>query len=225
MSAAPLLDAGDLPGPDALPGGWHLAEVAAGQAELVTRELERPGIVEPYVAFQLALEKLNIWRLGPVTLLDVGCGVGHYGSLVRTWYEALPITYVGTDASAAMIEFARAREPRLRFERRRIEENDFGAADIVLSSLCCEMTADPIGNTQLILESAPGVVIWHRVRLAAESGFIQEPTYANQAGPIWLWKLEDALELVAICGRGWEVVAWPERRDHVTIICRCPGDR
>lgn len=211
-----------------LHGGWHLPAVAAAQAELIERELVEPADVPPFANFYRALIKLP-WSRGPAqSLLDLGCGVGHYGTLVglvngmaTSDGQILNLVYAGVDASAAMIEIARRREPKLRFSVLPLEQCGM-QADIVLASQCAEVTADPPAAMRRILQLAPGYVIWHRVRLADVTGPIHEPTYAGQMGTNYVWSLKDALDMAHGDGREFryvELLSWPERADIITLIC------
>ncbi len=76
-------------------------------------------------------------------LLDVGCGVGHYGVLCEKYYPRLQ--YYGTDASAAMIEQAKLLVPLGYLDVLEFRENYPGDFDIVLASQAIE----PSGGTRV----------------------------------------------------------------------------
>ena len=79
----------------AIVGGWDRADVVAAQHALVMRELASDAEIGPYAAFRWAMGIINLeYRK---SLLDAGCGVGHYGVLCDRFYPR--VQYHGTDLS------------------------------------------------------------------------------------------------------------------------------
>lgn len=193
-------------------GGWELPAVAESQRQLIERELAANPPAEPYAPLLRALALLA--PPAGATLLDVGCGVGHYGTLLKRHLPA--IRYRGTDYSEAMIDAAGAREPALTFHVREFKANAFGAYDIVLASQCIELTPAPWANLQLLITRTSGAVILHKIRTAAKSGFVDEPTYLGNRCKIYLWNLAELTEAIADV-RPFEVVPWA-RPDIVTLV-------
>lgn len=200
-------------------GGWHSPAVAAGQYAVVEAELEQPPErVPPYAAFLRAIDLIDARMPHGASLLDVGCGVGHYCTLLRRHRPGAVIRYYGTDSSLAMIAVARMREPDGYFEHLPIDANRYNAYDIVLMGLVAEVTENPVGFIAQAIMETRGWLIWHRVRLAAHSGFIDEPTYAGHRGKIWLWAEADVRAILGDANRPVQVMPWPERDDHLTIV-------
>lgn len=198
------------PRPD---GGWLTPEVAAAQRQLVDWELNTIGNSEPYAPLGRALGTL-LPAAGSL-VLDAGCGVGHYGTwLKRAWPE---LVYLGTDYSAHMIAQAQEREPGLTFGVCEFGANAFEQASVVLVSQCLELQDDPWLELFRLLRRAAGAVILHKIRLAGESGFIDEPTYAGHMGQIYLWSLSELERFITAAGRRWQMVSWG-RPDIVTVI-------
>lgn len=203
----------DTPTPDS--GGWDLPEVAEAQRELVERELALdPASVAPYRAFLRAMEVIpEEYRS---ELMDLGCGVGHYATLLRL---AFPRTrYIGVDNSRAMIEAAALREPRASFRLQEIMDTSLTGIRLVLHSVAAEVGPNALSNVCYILDMAPGYIIWNRIRIAPESGYVLEPTYSGHVGKIWLWSRVDLLGLLALASRNLWIQNWPERADNLTVI-------
>ena len=70
-----------------IPGGWDRPEVAEAQRELVIGELCNADTL-PFKAF---VDAMNSEGLRTGSLLDVGCGVGHYGVLCERHLPAIRI--------------------------------------------------------------------------------------------------------------------------------------
>ena len=205
-----------LPSDSMIDGGWQSVEVAAGQRALVEAELARdPATVAPYAALLAVLDSLRMTLAPDVSLLDVGCGVGHYGTLLRRYRPR--IRYRGTDSSLPMIAIARQREPDLSFNYCDIRDNDW-QADIILLSQVVEVTPNPLGYAARVLNrSRASYLIWHRVRLTGRSGFVDEPTYAGRRGPIWRWAMSDLTGLLELARRRYLLYTWPGREDMLTV--------
>lgn len=177
-------------------GGWDRTDVAQAQRDRVVDELQHAQDVGPFRAFIWAMEQTGIVR---GTLLDVGCGVGHYGVLCEK--NCHHIVYTGTDASAAIIAEARLLAPLGKFEMCAFEHNYFEGYDIVMASQVIEMLPDCWAALELLLTKARRCIILNRIRLAPDgetSHAIEESTYCGCSGHEWLWNIA---ELTAFIGR------------------------
>lgn len=175
-------------------GGWDKPEVAAAQHALVIRELmeDANAPVGPYAAFRWAM---NMTRMRYGSLLDVGCGSGHYGVLCERFYPY--ISYHGTDISDAMIVYARGLAPLATFSVCEFRNNVFEDYDIVLISQTIEQTDDPLDSLDLLLSCAQRYIILNRIRLTSETSHrIIEQTYAGNVGRNWLWNLNEITQFI-----------------------------
>ncbi len=187
-------------------GGWKLAEVAAAQRALVEKQLREPETVEPFAAFLKAM--LSIPDTDGMLLLDVGCGVGHYGVLCARYFSE--ISYFGTDSSAAMIAEARKLCQVGTFAVCEFDNNgfnDFGAFNIVLVSQVLEYQEDPWRALGRVLSDSRGYVILHRLRTTPDHSRLTPPelTYCGNTAPSYEWNL-DVLGLFAV-SYGWRVAS------------------
>lgn len=198
-------------------GGWTTEEVARGQRDLVERELALdPWKVAPYGAFLRAL--VNVGPRPGWRLLDAGCGVGHYGTLMRKWCPQYEIGYHGADSSQAMIDVARVREPGLSFECRALDELPYANFQLTLISSAVECTDKPLWNLSRVLTDSPGFVIWNRIRTSGLTGFISEATYAGHLGRIWLWHPDDLVGLLRLSGRRYSLNHWHDDPNSLTVV-------
>ena len=175
-------------------GGWDKQDVAQAQLERVTEELRDPSHVGPFAGFLWAMREIGLKR---GTLLDAGCGVGHYGVLCERAFSQ--IIYVGTDASEAMIAEARLLAPMSNFYVVDFTANMFGAVDIVLASSVVEMLPDPRAALEFMLSEARDYVILNRMRITQDGGpsrALAEHTYCGNIGRQWLWNLGELREIV-----------------------------
>lgn len=164
-------------------GGWDRVDVAKAQLKLVTSELQDADHVLPFAEFVKAMEATGV-TVG--RLLDVGCGVGHYGVLCERHFPF--IKYHGTDASAAIIVEAQLLAPLGVFEVREFADNDFEWFDIVLASQVIEIAGNCWQNLRLLLSRSKNFVILNRIRLTKEPSHpIEESTYCGCSGHEWLW--------------------------------------
>jgi SAM-dependent methyltransferase len=139
---------------------WLKPEIADAQQALVLRELQDPIKAMPFRYFLEAMRHIDI-RAG--CLLDVGCGVGHYGLLCEKNFPQFE--YHGTDVSPAMIERARDLAPLGQFRVCDFKSNDFGDYDIVLIGQVMELADDPWELLDYALLHTHGYLILHRLRL------------------------------------------------------------
>jgi SAM-dependent methyltransferase len=167
-------------------GGWDTPEVTAAQLALVKRELLAPEKCAPFVHFREAMDALGV-KEG--SLLDVGCGVGHYGALCARYYPV--IEYYGSDASDSMIDVAQKLFPSGVYFPVPFEMNEFYDFDIVLISQVMEMTDSPWTSLAKVLRTFKKHLILHRLRLTdGPSHAFDEPTYCGHIGHEYLWNLD-----------------------------------
>lgn len=186
-----------------MPGGWDNADVAAAQLALVLTELREPEKCAPYKNFLWAMALIADKLEFEPALLDIGCGVGHYGVLCEKFHPH--IQYYGTDASGAMIEEARKLAPMGYLDVLEFSQNYPGDFDVVLASQVIEpMGGDVWANLRWLLSSARQYVILNRVRLTLETSHaIEESTYCGHSGRAWLW---NQAELEAVLDEYCDVV-------------------
>ena len=208
-----------------MPGGWDRPDVAAAQLELVQKELRNPDECLPYKHFLLAMS-LIADKLGfAPALLDIGCGVGHYGVLCERYYPHLQ--YYGTDASAAMIEQARQLAPLGFLWVLEFRENHPENFDIVLASQVIEpMGGDVWANLRWLLSGARKYIILNRIRLTADpSHAIEETTYCGHIGPEWLWNQVELESVISeYCDIIWSTV-WDNGNQATYVLEVQNGER
>jgi hypothetical protein len=168
---------------------WLLKEVADGQMRLVQKELAGDvSQVEPFRAFIQAMNTLPM--TAGMTMLDAGCGCGHYGVLVQRFFPR--ITYHGTDWSVHMIANAQKLCPGRKFCTCYFSDNNFDLYDIVLTAATIEYTDYPFEALRQVLTHFKHYLILHRLRLTdGSSKHFEEPTYAGQSALHFLWNLRD----------------------------------
>lgn len=176
-----------------IPGGWEKPEVAAAQQALVIRELSLSSdAVGPYKAFRWAMDTIGL-EYG--SLIDAGCGVGHYAVLCERFYPH--INYHGTDLSDIATIYARQLAPLATFSVCDFRDNKFEDYDIVLASQVLEMTDDPPDSLHALLSRARRYVILNRIRLTDEASHrFSEGTYCGNVGQNWLWNLDEITQFI-----------------------------
>ncbi len=167
---------------------WLLPETALEQRGLVLRQLQHPESVAPFSIF---LEAMRFVSPDSETLLDCGCGTGHYGELLSRFHPS--IRYYGTDFSPAMIAETRG----IDFNVCAFEDNDFGSYDIVLLSQVMEYTQSPWASLEMVLDKVKGDLILHRLRVTSErshADFIEG--YGGRTEQNYVWNIADVLALI-----------------------------
>jgi SAM-dependent methyltransferase len=141
---------------------------AAEMLALVRSQLEAPESVPPFRAFRYALEGVlgDDALARPVSLLDVGCGVGHYSELVDRWF-ADEVAYVGSDSSSEMVDLARAAFPGRRFvlDDATATGLDYDRYDVLLAGALIDVLVEWRPVLDRLLGSRARYVILHRQRL------------------------------------------------------------
>ncbi len=189
--------------------------MARAQRTLVERQLQQPETVAPFVQFKAALAVVAVRS----PLLDVGCGVGHYGRLCSAWFPE--IDYFGTDVSAAMIAAAREFYPEGGFRACAFEDNDFGAFPLVLVGQVMEYTVDPWLSLQLVLERMGRAAILHRLRVTlGPSGRTPlEETYCGHYLQNYAWNVAEVEALVRAHARLAYSARW---EGNLTMVVERP---
>ena len=197
-------------------GGWDLPEVAAAQHALVVKELTEDAItpVGPYAAFRWAMDTIGL-EYG--SLLDVGCGCGHYAVLCERFY--LHVHYHGTDVSDPMTVYARQLAPLSTFSVCEFRDNQFDDYDIILASQVLEQLDFPFDALDMLLLRARQYIILNRIRLTPDvSHRITEATYSENMGRNWLWNLDELVRFIEVRA---EVLARKDwSTDQTTIVIK-----
>jgi SAM-dependent methyltransferase len=168
-------------------GSWNYPEVAVQMGELASEQLSRPESVAPFHAFRRILEALLADPRLPArpTWLDIGCGAGAYADLLEELGHGR-FSYLGADYADAVVEVARQRAPRHRFERRDLfEPGALDGFDVVFASALLDVLPNPVEALDALLASNAPWVILHRqrigsrTRVAIAAGYRGQRTYRS----------------------------------------------
>lgn len=201
---------------------WLLPEVARAQAELTHSQLAatfQGAPPAPFAVFLRALYKTieHHPEIQHGTLLDVGCGVGHYGVLCERYFPDL--IYIGSDFSIEMLRVAWTLAPQGRFIQRNFSANDFTIPDLILVGQVLEYTPNPIESLRWVLSQVkPNAhVILHRLRISIkESHIVQETTYCNYRSQNFVWNQDELLEICVPYGRVGFMEVWD--KTNLTLV-------
>ena len=105
---------------------WLKPEVAQAQMKLVQEELMSFPWPNTYQVFVRCIETIGTEYIR--SLLDAGCGCGHYGAICRK--EWPNINYTGTDVSEHMIKQAIKLVPDGKFAVKEFFQNEFNSFDV-----------------------------------------------------------------------------------------------
>lgn len=182
---------------------WQRTDVALAQRKLVLQQLDEEQTCPPFQAFRRAMDFLlsteELLRVRGGGMLEVGCGVGHYGVLVERHYPTL--SYFGSDLSMAMVENSLLEPSQVTCCF--FEENDFSTFHIVLLSQVLEMLEHPDLALELALQRlrAGSYLILHRLRWQrAPARSLQEETYCGYMARNYVWNIEDLLPRLRVFG-------------------------
>jgi SAM-dependent methyltransferase len=202
-------------------GGWDKPDVAQAQLTLVTTELASMDTVGPFIAFRWAMQQIAPSK--GATLLDVGCGVGHYGVLCERYFPG--VRYYGNDAYEPMIGRAKLLAPLGGFAVCPFIESSFAAYDIVLISQVVETMPDPPAMMRLALSRCAKTVILHRIRLTTDASHeIEETTYCGNVGHEWLWNMAELRALIADYGTVRYCSLW-DNENMATLVVEVKHDK
>lgn len=169
---------------------WLLPDTATAMADFVSGCLVDPQKNAPFNIFMEAMKWVDS---NAKTILDVGCGVGHYGAICREYYPKL--RYTGTDFSQSMIDKARSLYD-LEFECCSFEDNHFGDYDIVLIAQVMEGLEDSWSALELVLKETRGWLILHRLRTTNKPSFSDTTLGYGHQVKNFVWNMDDVLSLV-----------------------------
>lgn len=193
---------------------WKQAKVAAAQRDLVLRQLQQPETVAPFAAFIKTVRALEL-RSKP-TLLDVGCGAGHYGVVCARYFPS--IVYHGVDYSRPMIDAAKRLCQTGQFSVKEFEDTNFWDYDIVLLSQVLEYQPEPFAAlVHGLSKKHGGYVILHRLRLTAGAShrIESEACYCGYSAPNYEWNAD---ELIAFIGRNGGLVKRFDKWDNSATL-------
>ena len=201
-----------------LDGGWKFPKVAQAQRTLVEEQLAvSVENVAPFAAFLRAMQHVPS---DAETILDLGCGAGHYGVLCARNFPNL--RYTGMDSSEAMIEQAKQLYPLGEFIIEDFVRAPFWNYGIILVAQVIEYQLDPWAALVGLVSRQPrGTLILHRLRLTREgepSHAIQEATYVGHRGRNYLWEAGELLDTIRKCGG--EIVNQDVWGDNVTLVVK-----
>ena len=198
---------------------WLRPGVASQMRNLVAQELANGDQGHPpYRYFVMAMEYVirHIDFRARHTMLDAGCGVGHYAHIVHRYWPH--INYHGFDFSKHMVEKALAWSPNkgFKFFVADAKEFDYSGYDIVLASSLIEVMDEWAEGAQAICETARGFVILHRVR-THHALTVREEHEGYEGQPTYAW-VHEPMELVNFFeDRGLDLqwwTSWDEFRDR-----------
>lgn len=189
---------------------WKGKDIAAAQRLVVDGEL---AALKQSRAFWMLFRALDVFEVDlvqkmPASILDIGCGCGHYGWALEHMYPQ-NLRYTGTDSSPEMIEQAKDLYPKGMFYVRNFYENFPATFDIVMVSQCIEYLVSPLGALHWLLGKAD-LVILHKLRLThGDSVRIEEETYCGRVAKTTLWNADVILRR---CSETHDVriFMWPE---------------
>lgn len=193
---------------------WKQEKVAAAQRDLVLRQLKQPETIAPFAAFITTMRALEL--RGEPTLLDVGCGVGHYGVVCARFFPA--IAYHGVDYSRPMIDEARALCKTGQFHIKEFDKTNFWDYDIVLVSQVLEYQPEPFAAlAHALSKKHRGYVILHRLRLTAGASHKveSEACYCGYTAPNYEWNQG---ELIAFVGDNGGLVKRLDKWDNSATL-------
>lgn len=212
---------------------WKEIAVAQAQRDLVEYQLNESfdGRVPPvFDEYRKALQELLDRRRRqnedgvPLTILDAGCGCGHYGIFTSRFFPE--VMWTGADSSQAMVDTAIYLLEKYDVTRNvghlPVQECSVDLYECVLLSQVLEMTDNPPEVLERILSQAMRYVILHRLRITGEekSGRVYEPTYLALESQNWLWNGVAILSLLRKYGHviyshhipGMTTLVWEKER-------------
>lgn len=187
---------------------WVKPEVAIGQLELVSKQWLQLDNMKPYLYFAKAMFDICALQ-NEVRLLDVGCGVGHYGRFCQNYFPH--VYYAGCDLSPTMIEYAKEFAPLGRFSVCDILDAPYAGHNVVLLSTVIEYTEDPQASLRKAISMIDplSIVILHRVRLTGNrSRKVPEPTYLGYVENHYLWNQTELFAFLSVTLMGLRHIEW-----------------
>lgn len=204
---------------------WLAESTALAQRALVLDQLKRPNKTQPFYHFiqllaVLAYHEPRVEAGKPLTLLDAGCGVGHYGVLLRQL--APRVLYTGTDLSQAMLDNTILENGV--FIQRPFEQNEFGLYDVVLLSQVLEMTDSPRAALFDVLRAMRegGWLLMHRLRhddIGARA--VLEATYGGLPARNYIWDMAELRLDLEAWGAVCKVHGWGDSATASLLFQKC----
>lgn len=189
---------------------WLKPEVALAQKKLILEQLQDPLKIYPFYYFVEAMKRIP---LKGGRMLDVGCGVGHYGLFVEKFYPTWE--YFGSDSSPAMIEQARDLVPLGHFRVCDFMDNDFESYDLVVISQVMEQVDDPWPLLDRALLRTCGYLVLHRLRLIkGYSRQIQEKTYLGLQAHNYEWNMKQFVKHLG----PHEMIPWTDLYQYTVVV-------
>jgi len=185
---------------------WVRKEVADEQLQFVREEWTNIDRLRPYWYFAKVMAGIDEPNK---RLLDVGCGVGHYGRFCQHFFPQ--VDYAGCDLSDFMIEHARSFAPLGRFSQCDILDAPYAGRNVLLFSGVLEYTEDPFATLAKCLGLADdnAWVILHRIRLTGhQSRPIPEKTYFGYTENHYLWNQTELFSFLAPLLTGVRHIEW-----------------
>jgi len=161
---------------------WLDAGVAEAMGALALEDLAKPDweTHPPFKYFLRAMERLG----GAATLLDAGCGVGHYSEVLARRYPR--VRYTGFDFSPHMVDEARRLWPGREFFVADMVGHDYAGHDVVLASSLIEVMDNWARGSEALCQTLTGKLVLHRVRVHGgptvrndTTGYPGQPTYTH----------------------------------------------
>ena len=197
---------------------WLDPAVAGHMRDLTVMELALEDY-EQHPPFKYFLEALRHVP-GSSSLVDAGCGVGHYGELLHRHHPR--VNYAGFDFSEAMVKEARKLWPGRTFFVADMTEFDYTLYDIVLASSLIEVMDDWARGVRAVCRTAQRTIILSRVRLHTAAtvrtetgGYPRQPTYTHVHNEDELLSLFEELDF----GVTWQV-KWVEHPQATYVLER-----
>ncbi len=159
---------------------WHdpwCDDVARQQLSLVYHEFSQwitERSVAPFEVFLELVEHAMKVTAPPLTILEVGCGVGHYGHLLDMEY-ATPPSYLGVDVSEAMIESGDRGFPHVRkivSDGERLPEQHDNSHDLVVLGSCLNHTPDWMRMLETAKRVSRKWIMLHRMPMLKSGGTV-----------------------------------------------------
>jgi len=164
-------------------GSWKADGIAAKQQALVETQLQDAEAVPPFRTFLEIMRYIDGCESSDSrSLLDIGCGVGHYSELLRRYFPG-KYRYTGSDYSDSMIARARALWPDIEFVVDDIFESrlDLSKYDILMASALVDVLEDFWTVLDLLFDKTEHLLILHRQRLTERPSYsVKAPGYEGQ---------------------------------------------
>jgi 2-polyprenyl-3-methyl-5-hydroxy-6-metoxy-1,4-benzoquinol methylase len=163
------------PQKNTLRNSWKDESVAQDQLKLVETQIDWPQLVPPYKIFVKVIRDILMQYMlpNPAMLLDIGCGVGHYGELIRRYLQRSFI-YTGTDYSKYMIKAARETWPDYGTF---IVDDIFHSSmryykfDILMASALVDVIDEFEKVLNILLSNTHKILILHRQRITEQESY------------------------------------------------------